>query len=103
MTTNTLSDKWEGDHAEPIDPQTVRFMAARAPVFADCQGCLFMGQRSAVCRQASALAVENGQIDCDDPWSDGGSVIYVLDKSDPRQMDLLKDGQQGECESLLRA
>jgi hypothetical protein len=97
MTTNILSPNWEGDTAEPIDPTTIRFKAVRAPVYADCQGCLFIGQRSAVCRQASALAVEAGQVDCDDAAPEGWSVIYVIDKSDPRQMDLLKAAEGESC------
>lgn len=89
ITTNILSPKWQGDTAAPIDPTEVRFKAAKAPVYADCQGCLFIGQRTAVCRHASALAVQAGEVDCDDPWPAGGSVIYVADTSDPRQLPLL--------------
>jgi len=90
LTTNILSAKWEGKTAAPIDPATIRFMAAKAPVYADCEGCVFIGQRTAVCGQASTLAVEAGEVDCDDPWPAGGSVIYVIDKRDPRQLDLLR-------------
>jgi hypothetical protein len=97
MTINVLSPNWEGDTAEPIDPTTIRFKAVKAPVYADCQGCMFVGQRTAVCRQASALAVEAGGVDCDDPWPAGGSVIYIIDKSDPRQMDLLKVVESESC------
>jgi hypothetical protein len=97
MTTNILSSKWEGDTAAPIDPTAIGFKAAPAPVIDDCTGCIFLGQRNAVCRQACAIAVENGQIDCDEPWPEGGSVIYVI--ADKRQLDLLKDGQPDECES----
>jgi hypothetical protein len=91
MTTNILSPNWTGDTAEPIDPTTIRFKAVRAPVYADCQGCLFIGQRSTVCRQAS------GQVDCDEAAPEGWSVIYVTDKSDPRQMDLLKAAESESC------
>jgi hypothetical protein len=85
MTTNILSPKWEGFTAVAIDPATIRFKANKAPVYADCEGCLFLGQRSAVCRRACEIA----GVDCDDPWPAGGSMIFVLDKSDPRQMNLL--------------
>lgn len=99
MTLNTLSDKWEGDTAEPIDPAAIRFKAAPAPVYADCHGCIFIGQRTAVCRQASAIAVAAGQIDCDEPWPMGGSAIYVKDGSDPRQMDLLSEAEKVAADS----
>lgn len=95
MTTNILSPKWEGDIAEPIDPAAVRFKPAPGAVYADCQGCMFIGQSSAVCRRASELSVQNGGVDCDDPWPgpEGGSIVYVLDKSDPRQLPLLQEGR----------
>ena len=85
MTTNVLSPNWTGETAAPMDPATIRFKATQAPVYADCHGCLFAGQRSVVCRRACEVA----KVDCDGPWPAGGSMIFVLDKSDPRQMDLL--------------
>jgi hypothetical protein len=88
MTTNTLDPKWRGRLAEPIDPSTTRFKAAPAPVNGDCIGCIFMGQRTTVCFAASEIAVAAGQVDCDDPWPEGGSVIYVKDDTDPRQLAL---------------
>jgi hypothetical protein len=96
-TTNILSPKWEGDTEEPIDPAAIRFKTVKAPVFADCQGCLFLGQRFAVCNRAAVLAVADGGVDCDDPWPAGGSVIYVIDTSDPRQLDLLKSAEGKPC------
>lgn len=92
MTTNILSPKWEGDTATPIDPATLRFKPAKAPVYADCEGCMFVGQTSAVCRRASELSVEAGGADCDDPHPQWGSIIYVVDKSDPRQLPLIEQG-----------
>ena len=94
MTTNILSPNWQGETAASIDPATVRFKPAPGVVYADCQGCLFIGQPSAVCRRASELSVENGGVDCDDPWPgpEGGSIVYVLDKSDPRQLPLIEKG-----------
>lgn len=85
MTTNILSPKWEGITAAPIDPSTMRFKPMKAPVYADCEGCLFVGQRSSVCRRACEIA----EVDCDDPWPSGGSMIFVADPSDPRQLNLL--------------
>ena len=92
MTTNILSDKWVGDLAEPLDPDNMRFKPAKAPVYADCEGCLFIGQATPVCRRASELSVERGGADCDDPWPAGGSIVYIEDKSDPRQLPLIQEG-----------
>lgn len=92
MTTCITSDKWQGERAEPVNPATTRFKAQEAPV-ASCVGCLF--ERSyGVCSTAAALAVGGGQPDCDDRSPAGKTYIYVLDKSDPRQMDLIKNGMQ---------
>ncbi|MDN4061164.1 hypothetical protein QPK31_23370 [Massilia sp. YIM B02769] len=92
MTTNILSPNWEGDTASPIDPDTIRIKAVQAPVFGECDGCLFIGQRSAVCNRANAIAMAAGDPDCDQVLPDRRSVIYVLDKSDPRQMPLIEKG-----------
>jgi len=43
-----------------------------------------------VCSTAAALAVANDQPDCDDRSPGGMTYIYVLDRSDPRQLDLIK-------------
>ncbi len=92
MTTNILSPHWEGDTASPIDPDTIRIKAVQAPVFGECDGCLFIGQRSAVCNRANAIAMAAGDPDCDQVLPRRRSVIYVLDKSDPRQMPLIEKG-----------
>jgi hypothetical protein len=94
MTTKITSDKWEGDRGEPINPSTVRFKAREANTDS-CEGCLF--ERSVgVCSSAAALAVANDQPDCDDHSPAGMTYIYVLDKSDPRQLDLIKPLKQME-------
>ena len=88
MTKCITSDHWRGDRDEPINPDTVRYKAheATAP---SCEGCLF--ERSVcVCSTAAALAVANDQPDCDDRSPGGMTYIYVLDRSDPRQLDLIK-------------
>lgn len=91
MTTNILSPKWEGDTASPIDPSTLRIKAVQAPVFGECDGCLFQGQRSSVCFRAAAIAVAAGDPDCDKVLTaPKRTVIYILDKSDPRQLPLLE-------------
>lgn len=92
MTTNILSPNWEGDTASPIDPDTLRIKAVQAPVFGECDGCLFQGQRSSVCFRAADIAVAAGDPDCDQVLPGRRSVIYVLDKSDPRQMPLIEKG-----------
>lgn len=97
MTTCITSDNWEGDRAEPINPSTVRFKAKEAAA-PSCAGCLF--ERSVgVCFNAAALAVANDQPDCDDRSPAGMTYIYVLDKSDPRQLDLIKPLKQLESTS----
>lgn len=103
MTKNVLSPHWTGsDRAEPIDPAMIRFKVAEAPIFADCEGCLFINQFSPVCRRAAELSGH----DCDDPLPNGRSAIFVLDKSDPRQvqMDLEIVGQGGAtADAISRA
>ncbi len=94
MTTSITSDKWRGDRGEQINPAAVRFKAleAQAP---SCEGYLF--ERSVgVCSRAAALAVANGQPDCDDRSPAGMTYIYVLDKSDPRQLDMIQTLQAVE-------
>lgn len=97
MTKCITSDKWRGERDEPVNPSAVRFKAleANAP---SCEGCLF--ERSVgVCSSAAALAVANDQPDCDDRSPSGMTYIYVLDRSDPRQLDLIKTLQPTESTS----
>lgn len=77
-------NKWLNRSSESIDPREIRFKAVVArPV---CKGCLFERESVAICNAAVAIAKENGFPDCDDQAQDGGRYIYVVDKSDPRQM-----------------
>lgn len=93
MTTNILSPNWEGDTAEPIDLVTLRIKAVQAPVFGECDGCLFAGQRSSVCYAAAGIAMLAGDPDCDQVLTNPRrTVIYVIDKSDPRQLPLIEKG-----------
>ena len=88
MTKCITSDKWRGERAEPVDPTAVRFKANKAEAVG-CDGCLF--ERSfGVCSTAAALAKANGQPDCEERAPGGMTYIYVLDLSDPRQLDLIK-------------
>lgn len=56
----------------------------------ECKGCIFAGQRNSVCDRANEIAVAADLPDCMDISPDGRDYIYVLDTSDPRQIDLLK-------------
>lgn len=94
MTTSILSPKWRGERSEPIDPDAIRFTAQESPSMAagdECKGCLFDGQRHAVCELANKKAVAMELPDCMDVSPSGHDYIYVLDTSDPRQIDLLKE------------
>lgn len=90
MTTDILSDKWRGQRAEPIDLATVRFTAQRSTLL--CAGCMFRGQSGDTCQQAAEIAAERGLPDCDEDGPKGKQYIYVLDRSDERQIDLLDGG-----------
>ncbi|OEZ46306.1 hypothetical protein JAB1_52050 [Janthinobacterium sp. MP5059B] len=88
MTKCITSDKWRGERAEPVDPAAVRFKAREAEAV-NCEGCLFE-QSFGVCATAAALAMANGQPDCEKRAPGGMTYIYVLDQSDPRQIDLIR-------------
>ena len=90
MNLSSLGPMWQGHVAKPIDPAATRFKAGPAPMHGECEGCMFSGQRAAVCRQVEAIAAANNIIDCDGRLPDGRSVVYVIDEGDPRQMDLLQ-------------
>lgn len=97
MTMRITSTCWRGDRGEPVNPAAVCYKAQEAAA-PSCEGCLF--ERSVgVCSTAAALAVANGQPDCDDRSPAGRTYIYVLDKSDPRQLDLIKPLKQMESTS----
>jgi hypothetical protein len=100
VTLNHLSPNWRGNHAAAINPDAIRFGAAPAPVFADCEGCLFLGQRSSVCERASEIAREAGGIDCDDCMPNGRGVIYVACEVDPRQLEIEVVANSGAASSV---
>lgn len=91
MTTNILNPHWRGLRAPRIDPDAVKFKVVEAPVFADCEGCMFIDQETDVCQRACDIAVAAGGIDCDDPLPNGRSLIYVEIKPNPRQLDLIEN------------
>lgn len=66
--------------AEPLDPASMRFTVK---VATSCRGCLFSGQRSSVCHQASAVAVRADLPDCD------AGFVYVALAVDPRQLTIV--------------
>ncbi len=66
---------------EPLDPATMRYKASAAiPDRPDCSGCVFRGQRSKVCKEATRLALRADLPDCDDGF------VYVAIPVDPRQL-----------------
>ncbi len=71
-----------------IDPAAVQFMAVKAPVYADCQGCIFRDQPAEVCEKATQIARERGEQHCEDAMPSGHSAVYALKSTDPRQPDL---------------
>jgi hypothetical protein len=73
----------------PIDPSMVHFTAVEATT---CDGCLFARQRFSVCEAAAQKAESLDLPDCT------RSVIYVLDKSDARQL-RIKSESAADCES----
>lgn len=101
MTVNTLSDKWEGDFATPLDAAAIRFKIAPAASRDSCDGCLFLGQRNAVCKEANTIATAAGGIDCDGSMPNGQPVIYVACEVDPRQLEIEVAVKRGpdDCES----
>lgn len=84
-----------------MEPAELRYMAkvTRAG-WKDCTGCMFKGQRMAVCHEASRVAILAGMVDCDarDPET-GRTHIYQRVKLDPRQVDLVDEQDQGALES----
>lgn len=104
MTPEEL-EKWkrlggqEPPPPPPPDPRVILFAAQpkRVNRFDDdddgCQGCMFNGQHSSVCHVAGEQAKARGLPDCEDV---GDGYVYVPVKVDPRQMDLLGDGNGSE-------
>ena len=89
---HVINGRWKAIDA-PIDPDAVKFGIEQAPVLGECDGCMFNGQLSPVCRRASAIATAAGGFDCDQQLPNGLGVIYVPIVADQRQQDLV-DGQE---------
>lgn len=86
---------WRG--SGPLgNPGAQRFTAAIGS--AECAGCLFERNNVATCRQAGEIAAAQGLPDCEAPAPSGQAHIYVLDKSGPNQVDLIKVLKSTESE-----
>lgn len=69
---------WLGHHGEPLHPESMQYSARPAK---SCRGCLFEGQRSAVCDRAIVAALR-----VDLPHCELDGCIYVAREVDPRQL-----------------
>lgn len=67
----------------------IRFKAVPADPI--CRGCLIEHAGVPACEAAAVVAIGRGLPDCTDGEPRGPRYIYVLDKGDPRQMDLFKE------------
>jgi hypothetical protein len=67
----------------------IRFKAVEVDSWNECSGCMFYKESFSTCEAACEKAVQDGLPDCEDLAPSGNSYVYVLDESDPRQMNLL--------------
>lgn len=77
-----------------MNPAGARFTATESRAADDCHGCIFEHERTSVCRGVEAIAKRLELPDCETKAPSGKTYIYVLDKRDPRQMDLLKTTEE---------
>lgn len=75
MEMTALSDLVGQD--EPVEPAMMRFTTKPAK---SCRFCLFEGQRSRVCKEATRIALRAGLEDCD------SGFVYVAILVDKRQL-----------------
>lgn len=81
--------RWVGNTAEPLDPGAMQYRARPAAGVRDCSGCVFKGQKAAVCTAAGAAARLAGMPDCEDSDAKTGrTFVYYLIQTDPRQLDI---------------
>lgn|GEM_PF-5620855 len=52
----------------------------------ECEGCIFERERTSECKEAAQIAKRLDLPDCEDRAPSGHGYIYVLTKSDPRQL-----------------
>lgn len=79
MQLVVISD-WLGHHGEPLHPEAMSYTTRPAK---SCRGCVFDGQRAAVCERA-CVAAERAELD----RCDKANVIYVAREVDPRQLSI---------------
>lgn len=65
----------------------IRFKAVESA--RGCPACVFVGGSYRDCVTVCDKAVQRGLPDCDDKAPSGKTYVYVLDETDPRQMNLL--------------
>ena len=87
MKPKTPPGGWWPGTGKPGDPAAKRFTAA--PASAECTSCLFERNNAATCRQAGEIAAARGLPDCEEHAPGGRAYIYVLDRSDPSQLELI--------------
>ncbi len=76
-----------------------RLTAPHSARIGDCTGCIMRDASFRECAAACAQAKSAGLPDCDDIGPNGKPYIYVLDKSDPRQVDLVAQQESGAASS----
>ena len=62
------------------------FTAIEQPDADECKGCLFEREHTTECHAAAIEAKRLDLPDCEDRAPSGNGYIYVLTKTDPRQM-----------------
>lgn len=78
--------RWLGNGADPLDPAAVQYRAKPARGARSCAGCLFKGQKAAICKAAGAAARLAGMPDCEDSDAvTGRTFVYYEIELDPRQ------------------
>lgn len=81
----------------PMVPAELRYVAKVAHErWKECAGCMFKGQRIAVCHEAARVAIRAGMVDCDTrDEATGRTHVYQRARLDPRQVDLIGDENNG--------
>lgn len=70
----------------------MQFRAVAATGIDSCSGCVFKGQKSKVCIAAGNAARLARIPDCEDrDAASGKTFIYILTKSDPRQLRIVTE------------
>lgn len=85
----------------PMVPAELRYHAiVKHERWKDCGGCMFKGQRIAVCHEAARVAIRAGLVDCDTVDKETGRThVYQRIKFDVRQVDLVDEQRPVAVES----